>query len=292
MSVAVVVVTYFSGPSAADCVERVLRADGVAEVAVVDNGSTDGSPDALAARFADDARFRLLRLQGNPGFAAACNAGAAATQSPWLAFVNPDCLVEPDAFARLVAHATREPALGLLGADVRDAGGAPEPAARRREPNLGRAALQALGLARWPSAASDVRPADAAVRAAPLTRVDACSGALMFVPRALFDALGGFDTAFRLHCEDLDLCRRVRAAGRAVAVAEDVTVRHAKGGSSRRRPLFVAWHKHRGLWRYWRKFDGRSAPWPLRALVASGIAARFALLTPALLLREIRARRR
>jgi N-acetylglucosaminyl-diphospho-decaprenol L-rhamnosyltransferase len=80
-----------------------------------------------------------------------------------------------------------------------------------------------------------------------------------------------------LHCEDLDLCRRARNLGLVVALVEGVRVTHLKGTSSAAHPYFVTWHKHRGMWRYYRKFDGARHPWPLRALIASGIAARCAL---------------
>ena len=86
-------------------------------------------------------------------------------------------------------------------------------------------------------------------------RVDAVSGALMLLPRSLFERIGGFDEGYRLHAEDLDFCRRVRDAGATVACANDITVTHVRGVSSRSRPLFVEWHKHRGLVRYYRKFD-------------------------------------
>ena len=56
-------------------------------------------------------------------------------------------------------------------------------------------------------------------------------------PRDLFDHLGGFDEAYRLHAEDLDLCRRVREAGGVVAIANDLRVTHVRGVSSRSRPL-------------------------------------------------------
>src|SRR3546814_18330985 len=77
----------------------------------------------------------------------------------------------------------------------------------------------------------------------------------MLVPRALFDRIGGFDEGYRLHVEDLDLCRRAREAGAAVAVANDVRVVHVRGVSSRSRPGFSEWHKHRGMWRYFSHFE-------------------------------------
>lgn len=63
---------------------------------------------------------------------------------------------------------------------------------------------------------------------APLQVVDAISGALMLMQRSLFDRLDGWDGAYRLHAEDLDLCRRARQAGALVAVANDLRVVHAR----------------------------------------------------------------
>jgi len=267
--VAVVVVTHDSGTTLAECLRRVLAADGVAEVAVVDNASRDGAPERAEFAHAADARFRVVRNSGNPGFATACNQGAQATRSPWLLFLNPDCFIAPDTVARLLNVASGDPGLGVLGADVRDARGEREAAARRRDPTLARALGQTFGLG------GVVVPAEASMP--PVARVDVVSGALMFVPRAAFEALGGFDAGYRLHCEDLDLCRRAREAGMTVLVANDAPVAHAKGGSSAGRPLFVRWHKHRGMWRYYRKFDGARDPAWKRAVVFAGLAGLAAL---------------
>nr|CCP39333.1 glycosyl transferase [Xanthomonas translucens pv. translucens DSM 18974] len=111
------------------------------------------------------------------------------------------------------------------------------------------------------------RLALAADPAQPLQRVDAISGALMLLPRALFERIGGWDAGYRLHAEDLDLCRRARQAGATVAVCNRLRVLHVRGVSSRKRPWFVEWHKHRGLWRYFRKFEAPARPAPVRAAV-------------------------
>ena len=97
----------------------------------------------------------------------------------------------------------------------------------------------------------------------------------MLLPRTLFDRLAGFDEGYRLHAEDLDLCRRARAEGATVACANDVRVVHVRGVSSRSRPLFVEWHKHRGLWRYYRKFDARHDGVLTRVAVFAMIWGRF-----------------
>ena len=118
--------------------------------------------------------------------------------------------------------------------------------------------------------------------AQPLQEVDAVSGALLMVPRALFTRIAGFDEGYRLHAEDLDLCRRARGAGATVAVANDVSVVHVRGVSSRSRPLFVEWHKHRGLWRYFRKFESHQRGLFTRIGVFAAIWMHFAASVPRL----------
>jgi GT2 family glycosyltransferase len=275
--IAAIVVAHDSGADLAAAVARLLASADVAELLVVDNGSRDGAVDRLPA----DPRLRVLRNAGNPGFAVACNQGARATRSPLLAFVNPDCFVEPDTFARLLAVLDADPGIGLLGADVRDANGAIEPAARRRDPSLARVLGQALG-----AGTLHLAPGPAGA----VTAVDASSGALMLLPRAAFERAGGFDEGYRLHAEDLDLCRRVRAQGLRVAVAEGVQVCHLKGTSSRRRPLFVAFHKHRGLARYWLRW-GAGGGAPGTALAVALAWLRFMALAPLAAWREYAARR-
>jgi GT2 family glycosyltransferase len=134
---------------------------------------------------------------------------------------------------------------------------------------------------RWPSLAGVEMPDEAA--APSVERVDAVSGACIFVPRAAFEQVGGFDEAYFLHVEDLDLCRRIRDAGDAVAIANEVRVVHAQGSSSRHRPVFVAGHKRHGMWRYFTKYDQAARNPLLRALVWTGLWMRFALSATAAL---------
>ncbi|MEP6941023.1 MAG: glycosyltransferase family 2 protein, partial [Rudaea sp.] len=112
--------------------------------------------------------------------------------------------------------------------------------------------------------------------------VDAISGALILMSRDAFERVGGFDEGYFLHCEDLDLCRRVRDAGYRVVCASEIRVLHAKGGSSRQRPVFVAWHKHRGMWRWFNKFDPAARNPLLRVFVWSGIWFAFVARLPLL----------
>lgn len=273
-------VTHESAATIDDCLARLRAADGVAQVRVVDNGSTDGTLAIVQRHAAADARVRFIGNPDNPGFAVACNQGAREAAAPWLAFVNPDCLLGRDALSRLLAHARAIDGEALLGADLVDEAGVRDGAARRSDPDFG-------AMLRGPLRARAGRPIDVAPDAASaLQRVDAVSGALMLLPRALFDRLRGFDGGYRLHAEDLDLCRRARAAGATVAVANDVRVVHLRGVSSRARPGFVEWHKHRGLWRYFRKFEAPRRGVAVRAGVWLAVWLHWLSRLPSVLLAQ------
>ncbi|KRA46683.1 glycosyl transferase [Pseudoxanthomonas sp. Root630] len=244
--IAVVVVTHASASTIDDCLMRLRVAHGVDEIRIVDNASADGTMDIVQRHALQDARLRFIANPDNPGFAVGCNQGARDTHSPWIAFVNPDLMVEGDTLSRLRAHAAGSAGEALLGADLVDEEGVRDAAARRRDPVF-------AAMLTSPGAASRLGvPVD---EGSVLQPVDIVSGALMLLPRTLFDRVGGFDETYRLHAEDMDLCRRAREAGALLAVANDVRVLHIRGVSSRSRPLFVEWHKHRGLWRYFRKFE-------------------------------------
>jgi N-acetylglucosaminyl-diphospho-decaprenol L-rhamnosyltransferase len=267
--IAAVVVTYQSAPTIDLCLQRLRAAAAVAQIRVVDNASGDDTLAVVQRHALSDRRVRFIANPDNPGFAVACNQGAADCDAPWLAFVNPDCLVETESLARLRAHARSDAHSAmpekLLGADLVDEAGVRDGAARRRDPDF--AAMLRSSAARRLDLGAD---ADVALQPVP-----AISGALMFLPRALFDRIGGFDESYRLHAEDLDLCRRARDAVAMVAVANDVRVVHVRGVSSRSRPLFVEWHKHRGLARYFRKFEAPRRSALVRLCVYAMIWARF-----------------
>ena len=272
--IGVVVVTHASASTIEACLEALLSARHVVRLLVVDNASPDDTAERVERMVRRDPRLGLVRNLENRGFAAACNQGATAIAQPWIAFVNPDAFVARDTLSRLVEHAIARPGAGLLGVEQRDEQGVPDPASRRADPSL-REQLFSLGrrdnlfLGRDP--AQDVQA------------VDAVSGALMLLPAVLFARLDGFDEGYRLHAEDLDLCRRVRDAGYEVVVANDLAVTHLRGVSSRRRPAWVEFQKHRGLWRYFRKFEAAQTPAWQRPLLFAALWLHFplALLTQA-----------
>ena len=264
----VVVVTFNSARTIARCLELLLTSSVVARLVVVDNNSVDGTLAVLELFAKVHPEITLVKNPDNRGFGSACNQGASALSSPWVAFINPDCFVTRDTLARLVRHGLSRPGAGLLGVDMTDEFGQADPAARRRDPSL-RELLTQAGSRRDLYLGKDPHEM--------LQRVDAVSGALMLMPLGLFLQLAGFDEEFHLHVEDLDLCRRTREAGYEVLIANDLTVVHVGGVSSRSRPLWVEWQKHHSLWRYFRKFERRDTSWPVVPVLWVGLWGHFVL---------------
>lgn len=275
-SIAVVIVSYQSASTLDACLVRLRAAAEVAEIRVVDNGSNDGTLEIVQRHASADPRLRFIANPDNPGFAAANNQGVADSHAPWLAFINPDLLVAADTLSLLRA---RGQALGdcVLGVEQVDEQGVADAAVRRRDPDFG-------AMLRHPGQGARLAiPADPSQ---PLQRVPALSGALLLMPRALFERIGGWDAGYRLHAEDLDLCRRAREAGAVVAIANDLQVVHVRGVSSRSRPFFVEWHKHRGLWRYFRKFEAPQRGLLVQVAVWGAIWAHALAQVPRLLRRR------
>jgi GT2 family glycosyltransferase len=267
----VIIVSADSGPSLRDCVKSVLACTVPLELLLIDNASSDGIPQAIARARENDARFKVIYNHANLGFGPAVNRAASQAHGDALLILNPDCLIDDASLRRLLDVLATEHKAGLVGAVVCDAKGVPDPASFRRDPVLGRALATLFKRSGGVNAHSIP---DHVVEA------EAVSGAVMLIRDHVFETLHGFDEKYFLHCEDLDLCRRVRDAGWRVLLAGDVRVLHGKGGSSKHRPVFVSYHKHRGMWRWFRKFDP-SARNPLVAMVVwLGIWLRFLLKIP------------
>ncbi|HUA80371.1 MAG TPA: glycosyltransferase family 2 protein [Dyella sp.] len=275
----VIVVSADSGPSLRDCVKSVLACTTPLELLLIDNASSDGIPQAIARARESDHRFALIDNHANLGFGPAINRAAVKARGEYLLILNPDCVIDESALQRLLDVLATEKKAGLVGAVVCDAQGVPDPASFRHDPVIGRA------LATLFKRSGGI---NAAAMPDHVIDAEAVSGAVMAMPRRVFEWLNGFDEEYFLHCEDLDLCRRVRDAGWRVLLAGDVRVLHGKGGSSRHRPVFVSYHKHRGMWRWFRKFDPAAQKFYVATIVWLGIWAHFLVKIPGQWLRMAR----
>jgi hypothetical protein len=224
--------------------------------------------------------MEIVRNPRNIGFAAACNIAIARSHAARILFLNPDATVEPGAVARLIEVLDSDPGIGMAGALICNPDGTEQPGGRRRFPIPSEAFAKAFGLASLSRAVPTLfRIADFDMHHEPLpqapTDVAAVSGSCMMVERAAIDAVGPWDEGYFLHCEDLDWCMRMHAAGLRVVFVPDARVVHVRGACSRDRPLAVEWHKHRGMLRFYGKFYRPVYPALLRPLVAAGVWVHF-----------------
>ena len=278
-TVSLIIVNYNSGNSLLACVSSALSQ--VDEVVVVDNASIDHSLTQLETLFSGDQKLKVVRNRENLGFAAGCNIGLANSSEEYLFFLNPDCVLSPGSVGHLLRVIDERRNVGMVGGLLLNLDGTEQAGGRRAIPTPWRSFVRAFGLSRfadrWPRLCFDFHLHKQPLPTYPI-EVEAISGACMLVHRAAMRSVGHWDEGYFLHCEDLDFSMTLRGRGWKIMFVPDARIMHDKGGCSRSRPLFVEWHKHRGMMRFYRKFFRHEYPGPLMWLVALGIWLRFCLV--------------
>ena len=278
-TVSLIIVNYNACACLVACVSSALNQ--VDEVDVVDNASIDDSLAQLEAVFSGDRRLKIVRNRENLGFAAGCNVGIDHSSGSCLLFLNPDCVLEQDSVSRLLQVLDDHQDVGMVGGLLVNPDGTEQAGGRRAIPTPWRSFVRAFGLShfadRWPRLFFDFHLHKQPLPTHPI-EVEAISGACMLVNRAAIQSVGHWDEGYFLHCEDLDFSMTLRGKGWKIMFVPDARIMHDKGGCSRSRPLFVEWHKHRGMMRFYRKFFHHQYPGPLMWLVALGIWLRFSLV--------------
>ena len=277
MPVCAVIVSYNTGAALGACLEALARAQGLDEIILVDNGNPPAETQTLDAFVASNAHARLVRGQGNVGFAAACNLGARAGSGGVLAFINPDVALAADAIPRLADALRSARAPAIVGGDLRDSAGLPDRGSRRDRLTLWRLIVSFSGLSKLEHVAPIFRDFNRHTDPLPAqpVRVGAISGALMIMRRADFEALDGFDEGYFVHVEDVDLCRRAEQAGGEVRFAPGPHGVHQRS-SSETPTRVIARHKAESMARYLRKF----ARGPIDGALASLAGAVLLMITP------------
>jgi N-acetylglucosaminyl-diphospho-decaprenol L-rhamnosyltransferase len=228
-----VVVSFHTGPTLALCLEALLAAPLCRQIVLVNNGNPPEIVDRLREVATDQPKVTLLSGHGNIGFGRACNLGAQAAHEDVLVFVNPDCVIDAGTLPAFAQAFTQNPS-ALLGGALRNEDGSEQRGCRRGELNLWSAFVSFVGLGKSGPEAGIWRDLNRNREPFPTMpeEIPVVSGALMAMRRADFKVLGGFDPAFFLHVEDVDLCRRVRAGVGKVMFVPDATALHVGATSN------------------------------------------------------------
>jgi N-acetylglucosaminyl-diphospho-decaprenol L-rhamnosyltransferase len=220
------------------------------EAIVVDNGSTDGSPEMVRQEFPE---VRLVENGENLGFVHATNQAIARSRGRYILLLNSDAVALPHSLERMVEFMERQPDAGAAGPKLLNPDGSFQ-ASYAHFPTWVSEGISAAGLNRQLYGPSHPSPPPQAGE----TRqpVDWVPGTCLLVRRQVIEQIGALDETFWMYSEDTDLCYRIHQAGWRVYYLPDVEVQHFGGASSRqRRPESVALlyesklrflHKHRG----------------------------------------------
>lgn len=279
LPISIIIVNYNAGPGLLDCIRSVI--EDVREVLVVDNNSQDNSLDLIEQEWPSENRLKVIRNGENLGFAAACNVGARAAQPGYWLFLNPDCTCTPGSLAKLYATLKDNNRAGMAGGLLLNLDGSEQAGGRRLTPTPGRTLVRAFGLQRfvrrWPTLLVDFNLHHQPLPDGPIS-VEAISGAYMLVKPEAVATVGLWDDQYFLHCEDLDWCLRFIRAGWDILFVPTAPAIHLQGVCSSSRPLFVEWHKHKGMTRFYLKFFRRNYAPPVLWLVIFAIWMRFILI--------------
>lgn len=195
------------------------------QIIVVDNGSQDGSAQAVADRFP---AVMLLASSKNQGFAAGNNLGLRQAQGDVFILLNTDVIVTPEQLQALAAYLLSQPDIGAVSPGLRTVNGKPQAFAYGSRPSpfylvtRGLRRLLRLGPMHDWGVATPIEP-------------DWVSGACLAVRRAVYEQVGGLDERYFLYFEDVDWCTRIRRAGWRVVYNPVLQIIHLGGQSERTR---------------------------------------------------------
>ena len=245
----VIIVNRNGGAGLAQCLASVEkeRAGKDWEVLVVDNASTDGSPDMVARRFPD---VKLVRNGENLGFAKANNQGLGLSRGEFVLFLNPDTTAFPGSLSLLLEELSRDPGIGAVGPVLVFDENAFQVSFGGKVTFLRELARKSVLNAWRKRRLSRLR------HKRPVAWV---SGACLMTSREVLEKVGEFDEKIFLYFEDIDLCYRIREQGLRVVFLPQARIFHAGGASTVGVPYFSRLEYRKSQLYFYKKHNAASA---------------------------------
>lgn len=249
----------------------------VVEIIVVDNASTDGSPEMVESKFP---MFKLIRNGQNLGFPKGNNIGIHAATGKYIFLLNSDIKVLDGCFDALADYLDVHPDIGMIGPKILN-GDMTHQSSCRRFPTLWNNFCMLGGLSRIFKRSKFFSGEHMFYfEGDRLMDVDVLVGCFWAVRRKALEQFGLLDEGFFMYAEDLDWCRRCWKSGWRVVFFPVAKAIHYRGGSSAKQdPVVIALTQQRSILRYWRKHHGLAGQIGMSGLIfmghviRSGIAA-------------------
>jgi len=284
LDLGIVVTSYNTRDLLRTCLRSVYASQGdfTFEVCVVDNASSDGSAEMVAAEFP---QARLIANEENVGYPSANNQGLQAfgfaetpnskPQIPKFALLlNSDTELPPDALARMLDFVAERPDAGIAGPKLVLPDGSLDLACRRSFPAPEVSFYRLVGLSRlFPRSRRFGRYNLTYLDPDQVTEVDSVVGAFMLVRAEAIAQVGLMDGRFFLYGEDLDWAYRIKAAGWKAYYNPAVTVLHVKRASTRQNPR-ARIEFYRAMDMFYRKHYAAQTSWWLHAFIVGAVALR------------------
>jgi hypothetical protein len=255
------------------CLASLPLTDPRVEIVVVDAASADGSAEMVRAEFPG---VTLIASADNLGYSRGNNLGLRAARGRYLLILNPDTEVVDDALAQMGAYLDAHPDVGLLGPQLILPDGTIQPT-RRRFPTLATGFFEST----WFQPLAPRRLLDRYyardLRDDAVVEVDWIVGAALFVRRAAYEQVGGLDEGFFMYSEELDWCRRMKAAGWKVVYFPQARIIHHHARSSAQVPAATHIRYSSSKVRYYRKYHGALAAEALRWFLLGNFALQLGL---------------
>ncbi len=292
VDLSIIIVNYNTRQLLRECLRSLReRNEGIsAEVIVIDNGSTDGSADAVAAEFPD---VVLIRNRSNEGFAGPNNQGLQIAGGRYAMLLNSDTLVKAHALETLVHFMDTHANAGACGPRLLYPDGRLQPSCRSF-PSLWRHFCDMSGLENlFPrSVFGNLETRFAHDR---IAEVDQPMGAALLVRRETIAQVGLLDESFRIYYNEVDWCRRMTRAGWKIFFVPDAEIIHYGGKTTEitNRSFEQFDEMNRNSLAYYEKQFGRPGLAAYRLMTAAGFAVRLLVWqTASLMSRDPRIRSR
>jgi hypothetical protein len=247
------------------CLESIEAARGALrlEVIVVDNGSVDGSPDIVKAKFP---WVKLIVNESNIGFPRGNNIGLKRATGQHILLLNPDTEVFRDALQMMNDYLESNLSVGVVGPQLLNSDGTVQ-SSRRRFPSLAIGAVESTWFQPFVPVTYLDRYYFKDVAESAETDVDWLTGACLMVRREVVEQVGLMDEAYFMYSEELDWCRRIKNDGWRIVYLPRARVMHHVGKSSEQAVTERHINFQRAKLRYFRKYHGRAEAALLRVIL-------------------------
>ncbi len=212
------------------------------EIIVVDNGSADGSCEAIRAQFPN---VKLIENNKNLGFARANNIGIKSSEGEYICFVNSDVIILDDAIKKMYNYLEVNQQIGLIGPKVLNSDHSIQKSIKKSQ-NIFTAIVRAFAI-------DKIFPFVFSYRASSIREVDVISGCFWMIKKTAIDIVGLLDERFFIYSEDDDFCKRIKDVGLKVVYYPEAEIIHFGGISSSAMPKLFFLELQKANYQFWLK---------------------------------------